>query len=382
MIYHYSPKIVGNELEYVKKSIQDGWICLGSNIVKFENKIKNYVKSKYSVAVNSGTAALHLSLILSKVEKGDEVIVPSLTFISPVNTILYCGASPIFMDCDNFFNIDQTKTIEFIEKNTYYKNGFTYNKKTQKKIKALIIVHVWGNACEVDKLVPILKKRNIKLIEDASEALGTKYIKGKFKNKFAGTIGDFGCFSFNMNKIITTGQGGMLLSNKKNMAKKAKYLSSQAKNDSFAYVHNEVGYHYRLNNILAGIGLAQFKNLKLFIKRKKYINNFFKNKLSNNKFVKIAPSPKFANNNFWHTIFLIKDFKFKKKLINEFNKNKIQTRLVWLPNHRQKHLKYFQKFKVKNADRLVKQSICAPCGNHITDHNLNLILKIINKISL
>ena len=116
------------------------------------------MKSKYSVAVNSGTAALHLSLILSKVEKGDEVIVPSLTFISPVNTILYCGASPIFMDCDNFFNIDQTKTIEFIEKNTYYKNGFTYNKKTQKKIKALIIVHVWGNACEIDKLVPILKK--------------------------------------------------------------------------------------------------------------------------------------------------------------------------------------------------------------------------------
>ena len=135
MIYHYSPKIIGNEFKYVKKSIKEGWISLGSNIEKFEDKIKKYLNIKYSVAVNSGTAALHLSLILSNVKSGDEVIVPSLTFISPVNTVRYCGAYPIFMDCDEFFNLDEEKTIEFINKNTYFKNGFTYNKKTRKKLK-------------------------------------------------------------------------------------------------------------------------------------------------------------------------------------------------------------------------------------------------------
>ena len=381
MIYHYSPKITGNELKYIKKSIKEGWICLGSNIEKFENKIKNYLKIKYSVAVNSGTAALHLSLILSNVKSGDEVIVPSLTFISPVNTIRYCGANPIFMDSDEFFNLDEEKTIEFIKKNTYFKNGFTHNKKTHKKIKALIIVHVWGNACKIEKLAPLLKKKNIRLIEDASEALGTRYLSGKFKKKFAGTVGDFGCFSFNMNKIITTGQGGMLVSNNKNLAKKGKYLSSQAKDDSFAYIHNEVGYHYRLNNLLAGIGLAQLGNLKNFLKNKKYINDFFKKKLEKNKFIQVAKSPNNAKNNLWHTIFLIKNYQFKKKLINELKKNKIQTRLVWFPNHRQKHLKNFQSYKISNADRLVKLSLCALCGNHITKRNLNSIIKIINRIS-
>ena len=148
--------------------------------------------------------------------------------------------------------------------------------RKREKIKALIIVHVWGNACKIEKLAPLLKRKNIRLIEDASEALGTKYLSGKFKNRFAGTIGDFGCFSFNMNKIITTGQGGMLVSNIKNLAKKGKYLSSQAKDDSFSYIHNEVGYHYRLNNLLAGVGLAQFSNLNIFLKNKKYINDFFK----------------------------------------------------------------------------------------------------------
>lgn len=379
MLYHYSPKIIGNEIIELKKSLKDGWICIGPNIKKFENKIKNYVKAKNCVALNSGTAALHLSLILSKVEPGDEVIVPSITFISPINTVRYCQANPIFMDCDKYFNIDEKKTIEFILKHTYFKKGYSYNSKTKKKIKALIAVHVWGNACKLEKLLPILKKRNIRLIEDASEALGTKYLNGKNKNKFAGTIGDFGCYSFNMNKMITTGQGGMLISNNKKLANHARYLAAQAKNDSFRYIHNEIGYHYRLNNLLAGVGLAQFANLKNFLKQKKYINNFFRKKLKKNKYIELSETPEYANNNYWHTIFIIKNNSFKSKLINAFKKKKIQIRMVWFPNHRQKHLKKFQRFKITNSNKLVSQSICAPCGNHITNKDLRLISKVIDQ---
>ena len=265
----HAPLLKGNEIKYLRECINSTWLSYsGKFVTLFEKKIARYTNSKFAVACSNGTSALHLSLHLAGVKKGDEVIAPTVTFIAAINAIKYNGANPIFMDCDDFCNIDAKKTIEFINTKTYYKNGFTYNKKTKSMISALVVVHVYGIPAKLDKLITLCKKRNIKIIEDGSESLGSKYISGKLKGKHAGTVGFLGCLSFNINKIITSGGGGMILTNSQKLAQKAKYLSTQAKDDPISFVHNSVGYNYRLTNIHAAIGLAQFEKIrKILIKK-------------------------------------------------------------------------------------------------------------------
>ena len=247
----YPPSIPKNSIYYLKKCVNENYVSTSGNIIKqFEEKISRYTHSKYAVALNSGTSALHLALKVVGVEKQDEVIVPTLTFIATVNAVLYNNCSPIFMDCDDYYNTDVDKVLSFLDKKTIFKKNFTYNKKTKKRIYAIIITHVWGNAANLLKLVKFCKKKNIKLIEDASESLGTFYKKNK---SHTGTIGDVGVFSFNANKIITTGCGGMLLTNNKKYYKLTKYFSAQAKDDDIYFVHNNVGYNYRMTNISAAL---------------------------------------------------------------------------------------------------------------------------------
>ena len=230
---------------------------VGNFVNIFENKLKNFTKSKNAICCNSGTSSIHLGLRLLRVSQEDEVIVPAMSFIATANCVKYLNANPIFMDCDNFYNLDVKKTLKFINEETYFKNGFSFNKKT-KKIKALIIVHVFGNAANIEPILNICKK-NIKILEDAAGALGTKFIRGKLKGKHVGTIGDVGCISFNGNKIITTGAGGVLFTNSSKLAKQAKYLSTTAIDDKFNYRHDEIGYNFRLSNIQSAIGIAQIK---------------------------------------------------------------------------------------------------------------------------
>ena len=218
------PSLKGNELKYVTKCIKTEWISSSGKFVKtFEDKVSSYLGTKHAIACINGTSALQVSLRILGVSPNDEVIVPTITCVAPVNAIIYNNAKPIFMDCDEFFNIDVNKTIEFIKKNTIFKKKHSYNKKTKKRISAIIPVHVWGNDVDLEKLLLICKKRNIAILEDASESFGTKYINGKIKNKYTGTVGKIGCISFNGNKIITTGGGGMILTNDKKMAKRARY---------------------------------------------------------------------------------------------------------------------------------------------------------------
>ena len=204
-------------------------------------------------------SASQVSLRLSGVKAGDEVIVSTLTFIASVNAISYNNATPIFMDTDKYYNIDAEKTIEFIKNETIFKNGFTYNKKTNNKISAMMVVHVWGNACLFDELIILCNNRNISVVEDAAESLGTFFNDGEYKNKHTGTIGQLGCLSFNGNKIITAGGGGMILTNNKLIGEKARYLSTQAKDDPVKYVHNEIGYNFRLTNIQVASGIGSIR---------------------------------------------------------------------------------------------------------------------------
>ena len=272
-----SPNLNGNELKYVKECLDTEWVSSAGKYVElFEQKVSEYTGARYAIACVNGTSALQLSLLLAGVNENDEVIVPTLTFIATVNAIVYNRAKPLFMDADNFCNIDKDKTIEFIKNETLMKNGYTFNKKTKKRISAIIPVHVWGNAANLDELVLLCKERNIKIVEDASESLGTNYINGSLKGKHTGVIGELGCLSFNGNKIITTGGGGMILTNDAKLASKARYLSTQAKDDEVRYVHNQVGYNFRLTNVQAAIGVAQMEQLPKFLDRKREIYSKYK----------------------------------------------------------------------------------------------------------
>lgn len=377
------PNLRGNELNYLKDCIKTEWVSTaGKYVNEFEQECCKFTGSKYSVACINGTSAIQISLKLAGVRPGDEVIVPTLTFIAPVNAIIYNSANPIFMDSDNFFNIDINKTLEFLKTKTVFRNGFTINKKTKKKITALIVVNVWGNGLDLEELTKVCKKKNIKIIEDSSEALGTFIKTGRFKGRHVGTCSFIGCLSFNGNKIITTGGGGMILTNRKKIAQKARYLISQAKDDNFNFVHNEVGYNFKLNNLQSAVGLAQFEQLNKFVNKKKLINRKYNEFLRDSKKFHISETPEISSNNHWINILRFKSnnpIKIKNKLIKKFRVNKIETRPVWKLNHCQKPFKKYQVYKISNAIKLFNSSLCLPSSVNLSLSDIKHIVSVINE---
>ena len=379
-----TPYLTGSEWKYVKECLDSGWISTGKYTSLFQSKIAKYTKSKYAVACVNGTSALHVSLLLAGVEKNDEVIVPSLTFIAPVNAISYCQAEPIFMDSDNFFNIDVNKTIEFIEKETkLVKRGslsspVSVNKKTGRRIAALIAVHTFGNAVLLDELIKTCKLRNIKIIEDASESLGTIYSSGQYKGKHTGTIGFLGCLSFNGNKIITAGGGGMMLTNSKKIAERASYLTSQAKDDPLRYVHDNIGFNYRMTNVQAAIGTAQLEKLEIFLEKKRQVYKDYLKGISLIDGLSLCKVPNYASNNHWLNVLKIDQKTYGKssnQLMLKLKRNLIETRPVWRLNHLQKPYKSKQSFSVKRSIDLVKNSLCLPSSSNISQGELKRVLK-------
>ena len=387
MISLHEPIFVGNEHRYIKNCLDQGWVSsVGKYVDIFEKKIAKYTGAKYAIACVNGTSALQISLKLVGVKKGDEVIVPSMTFIAPVNAVDYNNAKPIFMDCDKYYNIDLDKTVNFLNEKTHTINKkicgkkltITVNNKTGNRISALIVVHVFGNAARINKLVDLCKKKNIALVEDAAESIGTFYKLDRYKKKHTGTVGTIGCLSFNGNKIITTGGGGMILTNNGKIAKKAKYLTNQAKDDPIYSVHNEVGYNFRLPNILAAIGLAQLEVLSKYIKRKKIIHERYKKKINKIKYLSISSTPYYASNNYWLNILEIKKNLTKKKLskiIKYFLKNKIEVRPLWYPNHLQNKFKDCQTYKLNNINKIYKNRLCLPSSSQLTKKQQDFICK-------
>jgi len=373
------PSIQGNEWKYIKECLDTEWVSsAGKYVDLFEKKIVEYTSAKYAIACVNGTAALHIALILAGVKSEDEVIVPTLTFISPINVVRYCNAYPIFMDADEFFNIDSEKTIDFIKKETIFKDGNTFNKETKRCIRAIIPVHIFGNAVYLDDLYKICKERNIKIIEDATESLGTKYKKGKFSDKHTGTIGELGCLSFNGNKLITTGGGGMILTDNKNHAEKAKYLTTQAKDGNVRYIHNEIGYNYRLTNIQAAFGVAQLEKLPEFIEIKKRNYNKYKEYINNIPGLHLAETPDYADNNHWmYALQIDKDIygKDREKLMQYLSEKGIQTRPVWYLNHMQKPYKGCQNYKIEKAIELLEKTLNIPCSVNLKDKSINIIVE-------
>lgn len=372
------PYFYGNEKKYVADAIESTWISgIGEYVDKFENHISQITGAKYVVCCNSGTSALHLALAATSVKENDEVIVPSLTFISTINSILYCNAHPVFFDTDEYFNIDIQSVIQFLENDCEYKNGATYNLKSGRRIAAIIIVHVWGNACDFQLLKNICKDRNIKIIEDAAESLGTTFKQEIFNGNHTGAVGDVGCFSFNGNKIITTGGGGAIATSSIEIAEKVRYLSTQAKDDPFNYTHNEMGFNYRLSNINAAFGFAQLENLGLALDKKREINDLYKQAFSGNPDFLISPSPNYAENNHWLNILRVMNGN-KDSILNKLKDNKIEARPIWKLSHEQVYLKNYEAHGIVNAIKQVKECICLPSSLSLEKADIELICDVIN----
>lgn len=353
------PNISGNEIDYVTRALETEWVSTaGSYIGDFEKKMTEYLNINDAVACQSGTAGIHLALEVSGVKPGDEVIVPTLTFIAAINPIRYLNANPVFMDCNESLTMDPEKLSEFLKYECDYINNMVINKATGRFIKAILVVHVFGNMADMESIVSIAKKYNLKLIEDATEALGTYYTEGIFKGKYAGTIGDIGIFSFNGNKIITTGGGGMVVSSNKNYTEKCRYLSTQAKDDTLYFIHNEIGYNYRMTNLQAAVGLAQMEQLECFIQVKEENYNLYK-QLG----LKLLDFRKGVRANKWFYSYITDR---REELLHYLENKKIQTRPVWKLNHKQKPYLEFQAYKIEKADYYYNHILNLPCSTNLS----------------
>ncbi len=378
------PVICGNEWKYIKECLDTGWVSSAGNFVdKFEEKIGNFVKIRYAVACVNGTAALQVALQLAGVSRGDEVIVPAVTFIAPVNAVKYLSAEPVFMDCDDFYNIDIDKTVQFIKEETTFKGSFSYNRKTKRLVRALIPVHVFGNAVDLERIILLCKKRNIKVIEDATESLGTYYISGIYKDCHTGTLGDIGCYSFNGNKIITTGGGGMIVTDNSEWAEKARYLTTQAKDDEVRHVHNEIGYNFRLTNIQAAMGVAQLEQLPEFIEIKKKNYGLYKKELNKIDGLKVADIPEYARNNYWMYALQVDKTRYPKdkyKLLQFLQKNGVQSRPLWHLNHLQKPYKNNQSYYIEKAYKMAETTLNIPCSTNLTLKDLQRVICLLKQV--
>ncbi len=379
------PNFKGNELKYVTEAIEAEWVSTGGTfITQFENKTSEYVKASGAVACQSGTAGIHIALMLCGVTREDEVIVPTLTFIAAVNPVRYIGAQPIFMDCDDSLTIDSTKLKKFCDEECYFESGKLINKLTRKHIKAIIIVHVFGNIADMEEIMKVAIKYNLKVVEDATEALGTYYTRGKYKDKYAGTIGDIGVYSFNGNKIITTGGGGMIVSNDKEMLKRAKHLTTQAKSDELYYTHDEVGYNYRMTNLQAALGLAQIEQLEKFIEIKKYNYDLYKEELSDIRGLEILNFREGTRSNYWFYSLLCKDKEYgmnKDEAIKYLSDKSIQSRPIWGLIHEQKPYLNCQTYIIERAEFYADNVVNIPCSTNLSKKDVEYVIECFKNVN-
>ncbi len=371
------PNLKGNELKYVTQAVESEWVSTAGEYVNgFEEKISEYVKTKGAVSCQNGTSGLHTALIICDVTRDDEVIVPTLTFIAAVNPVKYIGAEPIFMDCDDSLCIDPVKLEAFCKNECDFIDGKLINKVTKKHIKAIIVVHVFGNMADLEKIIETCNKFNIKVIEDATEALGTYYLSGKYEGAFAGTVGDIGVYSFNGNKIITTGGGGMIVSNNREYLKRAKHLTTQAKSDELYYTHDEIGFNYRMTNLQAALGLAQLEQLESFIEIKKRNYETYKNELSSVEGIKLLDFRNDIRPNYWFYALYIKDsFKLNRdEMIKELSKVGVQTRPIWGLISEQKPYQNSIEYKIEKAKTYLKNVVNIPCSSNLSESDVLYVL--------
>ena len=365
-IYLSSPHMSdeGYEMAYIQEAFDTNWIApLGPNVDGFEREFAEKVGSKHAAALSSGTAAMHLALMAAGVGEGDIVFCPSLTFSATANPIIYQRAIPVFIDSDyETWNIDPDLLEEAFKK--------------YPDVKAVIIVHLYGLSADMDRITDICKKHNVTVVEDAAESLGCTY-----KGKQTGTFGDYGIFSFNGNKIITTSGGGMLVSDNEEKINKARFWATQARDKARHYQHSELGFNYRMSNVVAGIGRGQLKVLDQRAAKKKYIFEFYKRELGAIQGISFMPDNEWNRPNYWLSCITLKGTKVRPLDIMEaLEAENIESRPIWKPMHMQPFFEKYDFIGTGVSQKLFETGVCLPSDTKMTDEDLYRICKIIKGI--
>lgn len=363
-IYLSSPHMSeeGYEQDFIKKAFDTNWIApMGTNVDEFEKEIESYVDIGHAAAVSSGTAAIHLALKAADVNAGDIVICQSLTFSATANPILYQGATPVFIDSDEqTWNMDPVLLRKALEQ--------------YPQAKAVIVVHLYGLSADMDRIIAICNEYGVALIEDAAESLGTTY-----KGEQTGTMGRYGIYSFNGNKIITTSGGGMLVSNDRHGIEKARFWATQSRDQAPYYQHSELGYNYRMSNVLAGIGRGQLKVLDQRIAKKREIFNRYREELGQFKEIQFMPHNQWNDPNFWLSVITLETMD-PYKIIDALQAENIESRPIWKPMHLQPIFEKFVCFGGSCSERLFSQGVCLPSDTKMVTEDLDRITSIIKRV--
>lgn len=358
----------GYEKEYIKEAFDTNWIApLGENVNKFEEELANYVGAKCGAALSAGTAAIHMALKALDVKEGDIVFCSSLTFSATANPIIYQNATPVFIDCDReTWNMDPEALKKAFEK---YPNP-----------KAVVIVHLYGTPAKMDEIMAICNKHNVPLVEDAAESLGATY-----KGKQTGTFGKFGIFSFNGNKIITTSGGGMLVSDDEERIQKVRFWATQSRDKARYYQHSEIGYNYRMSNIVAGIGRGQLKVLNDRLAKKKEIYETYKDAFKDIPEIEMKPVPIDTKPNYWLSTMLLKEGSKVTPLnvMEALDKENIESRPIWKPMHMQPVFEKYDFIKVEDkpvSEDIFARGVCLPSDTKMTKEEQQEVIRVIKEL--
>jgi dTDP-4-amino-4,6-dideoxygalactose transaminase len=364
-IYLSSPHMSdeGYEMDYIQEAFATNWIApLGPNVDEFEKELAAKVGVKHAAALSSGTAAIHMALKASGVGKGDLVFCQDLTFAATVNPIIYQNATPVFIDSDlKTWNMDPEALAEAFKK--------------YQKVKAVIVVHLYGLSADLDPIMELCKKHNVTLIEDAAESLGTTY-----KGKYTGTFGDYGTFSFNGNKIITTSGGGMLVSDYEERIQKVRFWATQARDKARHYQHSEIGYNYRMSNIVAGIGRGQLKVLDQRVAKKRYIYDFYKRELGGLEGIEMMPINEWNEPNCWLSCITIRGKVKPIDIMVALENENIETRPIWKPMHMQPVFEGYDFIGKGVSEQIFESGVCLPSDTKMTDEDLERVCSIIKSL--
>jgi perosamine synthetase len=361
------PEIGGNEWKYIKECLDTGWVSsVGPFVNRFEKEFASFVGADEAVAVSNGTVALHVALRMIGVEPDDEVLVPDLTFVAPINAVTYCQAHPVFIDVDPVdWQIDVLKVSRFLESECIRRGDECINKTSGRRVRAILPVHLLGLACRMDAITELANQHHLSVVEDAAEAVGVRY-----KGRYAGTFGDVGAFSFNGNKIITAGSGGMVVTNNRARAEYARYITTQAKDDPIEYIHEEVGYNYRLSNLHAAMGVAQLERVHEFLERKRKIARIYEAAFENLEGITCMPCPDNVEAAFWLYAVLLPPgttLERRKKVIAALNDHGIGARSFWHTIHDLTPYRNSQNFQIEHSVDLYTRGICLPSSVGLTE---------------
>lgn len=375
------PEMRGKELAYLRECIETNWVSyVGPFVSRFEEQMARFTGMQHAVATNSGTAALHIALLVAGVKPGDEVLVSDLTFIAPANAIRYVGAFPVFMDATlKYWQMDADKVSEFLKKECEVNGRGVRNRKTGRPVTAIVPVHILGHPVDMKPILAVAKRYGLWVIEDATEALG-----GKYRGKMIGALGDIACFSFNGNKIITTGGGGMLTTDNEEWAGRAKYLTTQAKDDQIEYVHHEIGYNYRLTNLQAAVGVGQMENLDEYIRIKRGIAERYAKSLAEIPGITLPTEASWAFSTFWLYTVLVDEKYFgmdSRALQRALADRNIQARPLWAPIHEQLPYRDCLSYRIEVTSHLYREALSLPCSVGLSETDQQRVIDTLRDLA-